>query len=356
MDANSLPLDTILETAVSEKASDVHFTVGVPPILRINGKLLHLGKEELTNESCRAYVREILGERTWTEFEKNGECDTSYSLGGDVNFRVNAFRQKGNCGAVLRLIPAELPTLDGLNLPQIFKTLCMKRSGLILVTGPTGSGKTTTLAAMIGYMLKTRNEHIITIEDPIEFVFPHGCGIVNQRQVGRDTSGFDVAIRSALREDIDVIMVGEMRDLATISAALTAAETGHLVLATLHTIGAAETIDRIVDVFPAEQQSQIRVQLSTVLEAVVSQQLVPNIDKNGRELAYEIMLTTHAIANLIREKKSSQIRNIIQLGNGAGMVTMDQSLIRLYRSGKIDEFTMLKYCVDDQEVRRLTGR
>ncbi len=351
-----LPLDSILEVAVREKASDVHLTVGVPPILRINGKLLHLGESNLTNEECGVYARELLNDRLWEQFQEKGECDTSYTIQNDVNFRVNVFRQKGNYGAALRLIPSQLPTLDSLHLPSVFRTLCNKRNGLILITGPTGSGKTTTLAAMIEYMLRTRNEHIITLEDPIEYIFPHGCGIVNQRQVGTDTESFDIAIRSALREDIDVIMVGEMRDLATISAALTAAETGHLVLATLHTIGAAQTIDRVVDVFPAEQQSQIRVQLSSVLEAVVSQQLLPNTEQNGRELALEIMLSNHAIANLIREGRSSQIQNMIQLNNNNGMITMDQSLISLFRAGKIDEYTMLKYCVDQQEIRRLTGR
>ncbi len=356
MENVTLSLEYILETAVREKASDVHLTVGVPPILRINGKLLHLGNGNLTNGECLGYARALLGEKRFAEYEAAGECDSSFSLGEEVNFRVNVFRQKGNCGAVLRLIPSKLPTLDGLHLPQVFRALCAKRNGLILVTGPTGSGKTTTLAAMIEYMLRTRNEHIITIEDPIEFIFPHGCGIVNQRQIGTDTEGFDTAIRSALREDIDVIMVGEMRDLATISAALTAAETGHLVLATLHTIGAAQTVDRVVDVFPAEQQAQIRVQLSSVLEAVISQQLVPNLEKDGRELALEIMLTNHAISNLIREGKASQIQNMIQLNNNIGMVTMDQSLITLFRSGRIDEYTMLKYCIDQQEIRRLTGR
>lgn len=352
----NLALNEILGIAVAQRASDVHLTVGVPPILRVNGKLVHLGKEELTNEDCLLYARQLLGDRLWPEYEAGAECDTSYELEGSFNFRVNVFRQKGNCGAVLRLIPATLPTFESLHLPAVFRTLCAKRNGLILVTGPTGSGKTTTLASMIEYMLRTRNEHIITIEDPIEFIFPHGTGIVNQRQIGTDTAAFDIAIRSALREDIDIIMVGEMRDLATISAALTAAETGHLVLATLHTIGASQTVDRVVDVFPAEQQSQIRVQLSNVLEAVISQQLVPNIDRSGRELALEIMMTNHAISSLIRDGKAGQIQNMIQLNNSNGMVTMDQSLINLFRAGKIDEYTMLKYAVDQQEVRRLTGR
>ena len=352
----ALSLESILEIAIKEKASDVHLTVGVPPILRINGQLMHLGEELLTDEVMNIYVRGLLPDRQWARFQEYGECDTSYTIGENNNFRVNVFRQKGHNGAVLRLIPSVLPTLESLNLPTVFRNLCNKRNGLILVTGPTGSGKTTTLAAMINYMLRTRNEHIITLEDPIEFIFPHGCGIVNQRQIGTDCESFDTALRSALREDIDVIMVGEMRDLATISAALTAAETGHLVLATLHTVGAAQTMERIVDVFPAEQQGQIRIQLSTVLEAVISQQLLPNIDGDGRELALEIMLSNNAIANLIREDKVGQIQNLIQLNNSAGMVTMDQSLISLFRAGKIDEYTMLRYCVDPQEIRRLTGR
>ncbi len=349
-------LRSIMNTAVEKKASDIHLSVGTPPSLRVNGKLLRLGDEPLTGEETAAFAQQLLGERLWASYLVDGECDTSFTIDDTVNFRVNVFRQRGYCGAVLRLIPSELPTLDGLHLPQVFRSLCTRRNGLILLTGPTGSGKTTTLAAMIEYMIRTRNEHIITIEDPIEFIFPHGCGIVNQRQVGTDTESFASALRSALREDIDVIMVGEMRDLETISAALTAAETGHLVLATLHTIGAAQTIDRVVDVFPAEQQEQIRIQLGSVLEAVISQQLLPNMEKNGRELALEIMVSNHAISNLIREGKTDQIKNIMQINSNNGMVTMDQSLIELYRARKIDEITLLKYSVDPMEMRRLLGR
>lgn len=352
----ALSLESILMVAIKERASDVHLTVGVPPILRINGQLMHLGEEILTDDVIGIYLHGLLPERQMARFEATGECDTSYSIDDANNFRVNVYRQKGHAGAALRLIPAELPTLESLQLPAVFRRLCQKRNGLILITGPTGSGKTTTLAAMINYMLHTRNEHIITLEDPIEYIFPHGCGIVNQRQIGTDCESFDMALRSALREDIDIIMVGEMRDLATISAALTAAETGHLVLATLHTIGAAQTVDRIVDVFPPEQQDQIRIQLSTVLEAVISQQLLPNVENKGRELALEIMISNSGVANLIREGKAGQIQNLIQLNNGSGMITMDQSLIALFRAGKIDEATMLRYCVDQQEIRRLTGR
>ncbi len=349
-------LNSILDEAISENASDVHLAVGIPPTIRVNGKLIYLGKFPLNNKLCTLYAKIILSEEQYAKFIEKGEYDTSYTHDDEHNFRVNVFRQKNNVGIVMRLITSKLPTLETLGLPAIFRSLCMKRSGLILVTGPTGSGKTTTLAAMIEFMLRTRNEHIITIEDPIEFIFPHGNGIVNQRQLGSDTSSFDSAIRSALREDIDVIMVGEMRDLETINAALTAAETGHLVLSTVHTIGAAKTIDRVVDVFPAEQQSQVRVQLSTVLEAVISQQLLPNRMNNGRELALEIMVTNHAISNLIRDGKASQLQNLIQLGQAGGMISMDQSLVNLFRDGRIDEHTMYKYCVDMQEVRRQLGR
>ena len=353
-----MQLNEIIETAIQAQASDIHLAVDVPPIVRVNGRLLRMGKEPLSPEDTEAYAREILGERQFEEFKKTNEYDASFQHASDEQkyyFRVNAFRQKNNCGVVMRLIPSELPTLDSLALPEVFRTLCMKRRGLILVTGPTGSGKTTTLAAMIEYMSKTRNEHIITIEDPIEYVFSHGIGITNQRQLGSDTFSFANAIHSALREDPDVIMIGEMRDLETISAALTAAETGHLVLSTLHTIGAAKTIDRVIDVFPAEQQAQIRVQLATVLEAVISQQLLPNRMNNGRKLALEIMLSNHAVSNLIHEGKTGQIQNLIQLGSAEGMITMDQSLLNLYRKGQIDEKTLLKFCVDLPEVRRRIG-
>lgn len=351
-------LEQILTTAIDNKASDIHLAVGVPPIVRVNGRLLHMGEQVLGSEDTIHYAKEILGERLYSSFEESGECDSAYSYdknGRKSHFRVNVFNQKNNCGIVMRLIPTKLPTLEELKLPDVFRILSTKRRGLVLVTGPTGSGKTTTLAAMIEYMARTRNEHIITIEDPIEYVFSHGVGIVNQRQLGSDTKSFAAAIRAALREDPDVIMVGEMRDLETISAAITAAETGHLVLATLHTIGAAKTIDRIIDVFPPEQQAQIRTQLGSVLEAVISQQLLPNRQNNGRVLALEIMLVNHAVQNLIREGKTSQITNTMQLNSGEGMVTMDQYLLSLFKKGQIDEQNLLKYCVDLNEMRRIIG-
>lgn len=350
-----MDLNRILEVAINAKASDIHLAVGVPPIVRVNGRLLHMGKEILTPEMTETAAKQILSDKLWQTYKESGECDASFSYKEEMYFRVNVFQERNQCSVVLRLIPANIKTLEQLELPQVFRNLCMKRRGLILVTGPTGSGKTTTLAAMIEYMSRVRNEHIITIEDPIEYVFPHGAGIVHQRQLGADTQSFASAIRSALREDPDVIMVGEMRDLETISAAITAAETGHLVISTLHTIGAAKTIDRIIDVFPGNQQSQIRSQLSSVLEAVISQQLVPNRDNSQRMLALEIMLASHAILNLIQEKKTNQIQNIIQLESRQGMVTMDQSLLTLYKKGLVDEKTILKFCVDYSDMQAKLG-
>lgn len=348
-------LEQILETAINAKASDIHMTVGLPPIARVNGSLLHMGVQELTAEEIDQYAQQILSERLYKTYKEDGECDSSYSYKDISNFRVNVFNQRNRCCIVMRLIPSVVPSLESLELPDVFRKLCMKRSGLILVTGPTGSGKTTTLAAMIDYMSHNRNEHIITIEDPIEYLLPHGSGIVTQRQLGTDTKSFSSAIRAALREDPDVIVVGEMRDLETIAAAITAAETGHLVLSTLHTIGAANTVDRIIDVFPAEQQTQIRFQLSGVLEAVISQRLVPNRMNDGRMMALEIMLASNGIANLIREGKTNQITNAMQLGRDEGMITMDQSLLQLYKSGAIDEKNLLKYAVDFQAMEKLIG-
>lgn len=348
-------LEQILETAISAQASDIHMAVGLPPIARVNGSLLHMGDQLLSTQDTIKFAQQILGERLYRSYMESGECDAAYVYKEIHNFRVNVFNQRNRCGIVMRLIPSKIPSLESLNLPDVFRTLCMKRKGLILVTGPTGSGKTTTLAAMVEFMSRNRNEHIITIEDPIEYLFPHGTGIVNQRQLGSDTKSFDTAIRSAMREDPDIIIVGEMRDLATISAAITAAETGHLVLSTLHTIGAAKTVDRVIDVFPATQQAQIRAQLGAVLEAVISQQLLPNRANTGRKLALEIMLATHGILNLIREGKTAQIANLMQLGSGEGMVTMDQSLMRLYKSGEIDEKNLLKYCIDLPAMKKALG-
>lgn len=347
-------LEELVQLAVLKKASDIHLVVGNPAILRVNGDLTTVEEQVLTNQDTLAYAQQILNEKNFQKLQEHGECDSSYSCEG-ANFRVNVFKQRNNLSIVMRLIPSSVPTIDSLRLPEVFKSLCMKRSGLILITGPTGSGKTTTMAAMIDYMSKNRKENIITIEDPIEYILSHGNGIVNQRQIGQDTDDFATALRSALREDPDVIVVGEMRDLETISAALTAAETGHLVISTLHTIGSAKTIDRIIDVFPAEQQPQVRSQLSTSLQAVISQQLISNYLKNGRSLALEIMLATHSISNLIREGKTEQINNAILLSKNEGMITMDQSLVNLYLSGRISRDSLFKYCVDEKDVKRKIG-
>lgn len=348
-------LSQIFETAIDAGASDIHLAVNVPPICRVNGALMRMGEDILTPDDTLAFAHQILGDSQFPKFQERREWDSSYSYrtaSAMQYFRVNTFYQRNNVGIVLRLISSTLPTIESLQLPDVFRDLCTKRRGLILVTGPTGSGKSTTLAAMIENMSRTRNEHIITMEDPIEYVFNHGTGVVNQRQMGSDTLSFSNALRSALREDPDIIMLGEMRDLETISAALTAAETGHLVMATLHTIGAAQTIDRVIDVFPPSQQNQIRVQLASVLVAVISQQLLPNRLNNGRKLALEIMVSTHAVANLIHEGKTGQIKNLMQMGSSDGMILMDDYLLKLYRTGQIDEGALLKYCTDLPEMRR----
>ena len=345
-------LEQIFETAISANASDIHIVAGLPPIARVNGQLIHMGAQTLSPSQTEEFTKMILSDRLFGTLKEVGECDTSYNHQERCNFRVNAFLQKGNCALVLRLIQSKIPTLRDLNFPEVFKSLCAKRNGLVLVTGPTGSGKSTTLAAMIDFISKTRKEHIITIEDPVEYIFGHGNGIINQRQVGLDTKGFAPAIRAALREDPDVIVIGEMRDLETISAALTAAETGHLVLSTLHTIGAAKTIDRILDAFPPEQQAQIKIQLSSVLEGVISQQLVQN-RSNGRSCVLEIMMANYAISNLIKEGKTTQIPNIMQMGKADGMVLMDQSLINLYQQGDITQQTLFKYASDKNMIRTI---
>jgi len=285
-------------------------------------------------------------------FEETGELDFSYSNPGLGRFRVNIYKQRGSYSMALRVVSLNVPSMESLRLPAIIKELSMKQRGLILVTGPTGSGKSTTLASMIDLMNHQRNEHIITIEDPIEYLHKHNRSIVNQREIGHDSKSFANALRAALRQDPDIILVGEMRDLETISTAITAAETGHLVLSTLHTIGAAKTVDRIIDVFPPHQQQQIRIQLASVLEAVISQQILPKADGSGRIAAFEVMVANSAIRNLIREGKTHQIQNVIQTGASQSMVTMDASLIDLYKKRIIDMPTLRKYAVDFDMVQK----
>lgn len=348
-------ISDIIDYAIESKASDIHITVGTQPVVRVNGELVRIGEEVLEKQDTIRLIREMISEEQFKKFLGKGELDTAYSYKDSTRFRLNVFKQKGFCGVVMRLISERVPTMEELNLPPLLKKLSMNRSGMILVTGPTGSGKSTTLASMVDYMNKNRGEHIITIEDPIEYQHKHCKSLINQRQIGVDTLSFDNALRAALREDPDIILVGEMRDLDTISAAITAAETGHLVLSTLHTIGAAKTIDRIVDVFPPHQQQQIRTQLASVIQAVISQQLLPRSDLKGRAMALEIMIANSAIRNLVREGKTHQIQNMIQTNQAIGMQTMDSSLIELYLGGKIDQKTLYKYAVDIDAVKKQVG-
>lgn len=345
----------LLSKAVELKASDLHLTVASPPILRINGKLVEVNDRRLLPEDTKRIAQQIMTPDQMMLFKKKGELDFSYAHPGLGRFRINAYKQRGSYSMAFRVVTFKVPTIEELNLPPVVIELSKKQRGLILVTGPTGSGKSTTLAAMINYMNMHRREHILTLEDPIEYLHKHNKSIVNQREIGNDTHSFANALRSALRQDPDVILVGEMRDLETISIAITAAETGHLVLSTLHTIGAAKTIDRIIDVFPPHQQQQIKVQLSTVLEGVISQQLLPKADKSGRIAAFEVMVTNPAIRNLIREGKTHQMQTVIQTGGKLGMQTMDASLINLYRRQIINIENLEKYAVDLDIVRRQIG-
>ena len=346
-----MEINLLLKKAVQMGASDIHLSVGIEPIARIHGKFVKLTDFPMTGELTLNYARSILGEGGIKQLESIGEIDTAYDIKNLSRFRVNIFLQKGNCAIAFRVISDNIPSMESLLLPDVIRPLCGKQRGLILVTGPTGSGKSTTLASMINYMNTNMSKHIITIEDPIEYLHHHGKSMVNQRQIGTDTRNFANALRAALREDPDVVLVGEMRDLETISTALTAAETGHLVLSTLHTVGSAKTIDRIVDIFPPEQQLQIRVQLSSVIEAVVSQQIMMKENGRGRVAAFEIMLGTPPIRNLIREGKTHQIQTILQTSAAEQMKTMDSSLLELYRSRVISTSTLLRYCVDEEAVR-----
>jgi len=331
----------LLELAVDKKASDLHLSVGAPPTLRINGQLRFTKMDKLTPADTKKFMEEILSKEQQQSFNKDGEIDLSYSISGLGRFRMNVFKQQGNVSLAIRVIPTNIPSIEMLSLPPVIKELALKDNGLILVTGPTGSGKSTTLAAMIDLINSQRQCHIITLEDPIEYIHRHKKSLVNQREIGRDSSSFARALRAALREDPDVILVGEMRDLETISTALTAAETGHLVLSTLHTKGAVQTIDRIIDVFPAHQQHQIRIQLAETLLGVVYQKLLPKRDFLGRIAAVEVLISTPAVRNLIREAKTHQIASVMQTGSRYGMQSMDYSIAKLYKEGLISHETAL---------------
>ncbi len=343
-----MDITELLIQTKERNASDLHLVVGSPPTLRLNGKLTRLQMPVMGREEIHTMLYDILADEQKARFEATHDLDFSLELSGVGRFRINAFLQRRGEGIVLRLIPAKIKTLEDLGMPPILKDFAMKDRGLVMVTGPTGSGKSTTLAAMVDHMNEQREDHIITIEDPIEFIHEHNKCNVNQREVGPHTMSFSAALRSALREDPDVILVGEMRDLETISQALTAAETGHLVLSTLHTNNAAQTISRVVDVFPPHQQEQIRIQLADALLGVVAQTLVPTIDGTWRVAAMEIMVATPAIRNLIRENKVHQIPSAIQTGSREGMQSLDQSLKALLKTQKISKEEALKRAIEKQ--------
>lgn len=322
-------INELLTMAHEKKASDVHLTVGSPAMFRIHGSLSAVSDQLLSRTDILDMIRDLLTPEQYEHFMETGDCDLSHGIPGVSRFRVNAYKQKGNAALTIRLIPQHIPSIEQLGLPPIAEEFANKPQGLLLVTGPTGSGKSTTLAAILDYINRSRHDHIITLEDPIEFVHQHKSCIVNQREIGVDTASFASGLRAALRQDPDVILVGEMRDLETIAIAITAAETGHLVFGTLHTADAPQTIDRIIDVFPPEAQQQIRVQLSSVLLGVMAQRLLPTADGAGRVAAIEVLVNTPAVANLIRSEKIHQIRSIMQTGRAQGMVTMDSALREL---------------------------
>ncbi|RLQ98048.1 type IV pilus twitching motility protein PilT [Falsibacillus albus] len=343
-------IDYLLRAAYEFKASDIHLTVGSQPIFRINGDLKKYGKDILKPEDTEGMAKSIIPNHLWDELKDIGELDFSYGIQGVSRFRVNAFHQRSCISLAIRIVPTAIPSIDDLQLPLVLKRLTEKPQGLFLVTGPTGSGKSTTLASMIHFMNSTSRKHIITLEDPIEYLHKHGSCIIDQREIGFDTRDFAQGLRSALRQDPDVILVGEMRDLETIHTAITAAETGHLVLGTLHTSSAPSTIERIVDVFPPQQQAQIRIQLASVLVAILSQRLFPTADKKGRRAATELLVNNAAVANLIRSEKVHQIQNIMQTSKGLGMHTMEARIKELVEAEVIANESAYAYIQEESTV------
>jgi twitching motility protein PilT len=348
-------LNDYLFDAIREGASDLHITVGLPPMVRVNGEVQPLDYPPLTANVTRELVYDILSNDQRQRLENDWELDFSYTLPRTARFRVNVYFQKGTLGAAFRTIPQEVLSLHKLGLPRAVEDMTEKPRGLVLVTGPTGSGKSTTLAAMIDKINETKNEHIMSVEDPIEFLHNHKKCIVNQREVNQDTKSFAQALKHVLRQDPDVILVGEMRDLETISLAVTAAETGHLVFATLHTQDAPQTVDRIIDVFPPHQQHQIRAQLANALQGIITQTLIPRQDGTGRVVACEVLAPTPGVRNLIREGKNHQIYSAMQTGGKFGMQTMDAALVGLVRRGRISQEEAEKRSSNPEELRRLAG-
>jgi twitching motility protein PilT len=348
-----MEMKELLRMVIARKASDLHIIEGTPPLLRINGELVPVHDKTLASQDAKDLIYSILTPEQQKRFEKENELDFSYALEGLSRFRVNVHFQKGSVAAALRAIPFEIFSLEKLGLPPILADLTRKPRGLVLVTGVTGSGKSTTLASMINLINQERSCHIITIEDPVEYLHKHGKSYIEQREVYSDTHSFTEALRHVLRQDPDVILIGEMRDLETISIALTAAETGHLVFATLHTVDAAQTVDRVVDVFPPYQQQQVRLQLSATLRAIISQQLLPRMDGKGRVVVVEVLIATPAIRNLIREGKTPQIYSAIETGSRFGMQSMDQDLSGLYRKRVISYEEAMAKAVNPQDLERL---
>lgn len=357
VDTNDYGIRDLLSQLIQKGGSDLHIVVGLPPMVRIDGKCGPLpGYPPLNSDQTQALIYSVMKEEQIAEFEEEKECDLSFGVKGLSRFRLNVYRDRGSVVAAFRTIPFEIKGIEELGLPKIVADLANRPNGLVLVCGPTGSGKSTTLAAIIDKINREREVHIITIEDPIEFIHRHNKAIVNQRELNADTKSFSAALRRVLRQDPDVILIGEMRDKETILSALTVAETGHLAFATLHTNDALQTINRIIDVFPAEQQAQVRTQLSFVLEGVVVQQLLPRADGQGRVMAMEIMLMNPAVRALIRSEKLQQIPSIIEISSGEGMMTMNQSLYRLYQRNIITYETALTQSSNQEGLQQLIDK
>ncbi len=355
MNTADMKIGDLLDLTIQKDASDLHITVGYPICIRVDGQLQKVGSKLVTPEKAKELIYDVLDEKKRELYEVNKEVDLSYAHNEKARFRINVYHERGNMAAAFRLIPSKIRSIEELFLPQILHDFTKIPQGLVLVVGPTGHGKSTTLAAMLQEINERDSKHILTIEDPIEYVYPKGKALVDQRELHQDTHSWEIALRNVLRQDPDVILVGEMRDYETIAATITAAETGHLVFATLHTNSASQSIDRIIDVFPEHQQAQIRMQLSNVIESVVSQRLLPVIG-GGRRAAVEVMVGTAAVRNAIREDKTYQIDNIIQTSADVGMITLERSLVDLIREGKINVEDAQNYTTKPEEVLRLVRK